>query len=145
MIDKINTNCLVQVNFLHFTYKSLTNHKISLPMNWGLHLISTCISLSYLYKKSAWIPIDSMYSGFSITQTVTCYMIGLLGCLILRISIFWLLVTLSKGYIATPFFKLTFVREKVWISTSNSYLSKCTEDCNTSTMYMNVTCITWHF
>lgn len=37
MIDKINTNCLVQVNFLHFTYESLTNHKISLPMNWGLH------------------------------------------------------------------------------------------------------------
>lgn len=80
-----------------------------------------------------------------LNHTVTCYMIGLLGCLILRISIFWLLVTLSKGYIATPFFKLTFVREKVWISTSNSYLSKCTEDCNTSTMYMNVTCITWHF
>lgn len=80
MIDKINTNCLVQVNFLHFIYESLTNQKISLPMNWGLHLISTCISLSYLYKKSAWIPIDSMYSGFSITQTATYNMIGLLGC-----------------------------------------------------------------
>lgn len=131
MVQQVNS----PISFINLSISNQSKHCSGVDGYQWTAVCIICILFSYiLYKKSAWWLIDPLYSGLSITQTATCYIIVVLGCLIKvlsedpLISILWLLVTLWEGDIATPFFQLAFIIEKVSISTfdsSCSCISKC--------------------
>lgn len=117
MVQQVNS----PISFINLSISNQSKHCSGVDGYQWTAVCIICILFSYiLYKKSisAWWLIDPVYSGLSITQTATCYIIVVLGCLIKvlsedpLISILWLLVTLWEGDIATPFFSAHFYNRK---------------------------------